>query len=271
MSANKMRVLITGSEGLIGRKLVQYYKSLGDDVIGYDWEKDEKGEHWHWDTIKEKQFDVIHHCASQCVVREVIQNPSQSYQNNQITYRIMELARFKPPNQLFLYSSNRVTSNIENPYVTSKKYMEQLALGYKNCYNLDSIIIRPETIWGYKFGDIRVMPQWIESAIKGDDLIIYGDENKELSPLYINYFMNVIKEMCINYNKYKNQTWTITGQTKLAKDICEIIIKYFDSPSKIVFKNAEKTQPQKIIKRENEFRLLNLIEIDIKKYEEEKK
>lgn len=265
------KVLITGSEGLIGKKLVQFYSSLNYKVIGYDWLPDKNGEHWHWNTIKNESFDIIHHCASQCVIRDVIANPSQSYQNNQITFKVLEHARKHPPKQLFLYSSNRVTANIENPYVTSKKYMEQLAEGYRNCYGLDYVMIRPETIWGYKKNDIRVIPAWIDNAYMNKDIIIYGPEDKELSPLYVDYFVNKILFISDNYETMKNQTWTITGETRKAKDLAENIKSYLNSNSNIIFKEGETAQPQKCIKRDNnEIIITPNLKKEIKKYLEEK-
>lgn len=87
------KVLITGSEGLIGKKLVKHYTDLKYKVIGYDWISDKNNEHYHWNNIKGLKFNIIHHCANQCIIREVIANPGQAYQNNQITYKVMELAR----------------------------------------------------------------------------------------------------------------------------------------------------------------------------------
>lgn len=148
--------------------------------------------------------------------------------------------------------------------------MEQLAIGYKNCYNLNSIIIRPETIWGYKEGDIRVIPCWIKSAIKGKDMIIYGSD-KELSPLYVDDFILKVIELSTKYNKHKNQTWTITGQVHKAQLIADWINFKFSNKSKVIFRNEETTQPQKITKRKNEFRANNNFDNDLYRYMKEKK
>jgi len=259
------KVLITGSEGLIGKKLVKLYKDRGHEVFEYDWANPNLLD------LPQEHFDVIHHCASQCIIRDVIKIPEQSFQNILITHQIMELARKHPPKKLFLYSSNRVTNSEENPYVTSKKHMENFAKAYKNCYDIDSIIIRPETIWGYKEADIRVIPAWIENTIQDKEIIIYGDKEKELSPLYVDDFISMVEGMEAFYNNYKNETWTITGQPKLANQIAIFIRDYLKKDYNIKFYPAEKTQPQKCESRINEHRVLGDFSDDIRRYLEERK
>jgi nucleoside-diphosphate-sugar epimerase len=262
------KVLITGSQGLIGRELVKKHKSLGDDVIGYDILSDENGEHWHWNSIRYNNYDIIHHTASKCVIREVIKAPKQAMENNDITFRVMELARHCRPQKLILYSSNRVTANIENPYVSCKKFMENLALAYKNCYDIDSIIIRPETIWGNKANDTRVIPNWINSAKNNMDINVYGYINKQLSPLYIDDFMNVLEGIINCYDINKNKTFTITGSIRTAKEITETIKRFYDSKSNINYLEPEKTQPQEIVERDVcEFRVRNNLVVDLREYE----
>lgn len=259
-----MKVFITGHKGLIGSRLYKYYESQGHDVFGYDLLDEEDNS-----DVFLVDFDIIHHCASLCVVREVIANPEQMYWNNDITFRVLELARRCKPYKLYMYSSNRVTSNIENPYVSSKKFLENATKGYANCYDIKYIIIRPETIWGYKKNDVRVMPNWIEKALKNDDIIIYGDINKELSPLYVDDFIRQV--LALDFVTDMGKTITITGQVMTAYSIAKMICAQLDSDSKIVFRDAELTQPQRsYIRESDEIRLdADLIE-DIKRYKKYK-
>ena len=112
------------------------------------------------------------------------------------------------------------------------------------------------------------MTNWIDKALHNKDLIIYGDENKELSPLYIDDFIIEFSKLLENFNEIKNsKPYVITGVIRNAKDIAKIIIKTTVSKSKIIYEEAEITQPQQIILNEiNEVRKENDLEGDIKKY-----
>lgn len=255
-----MKILITGHKGLIGSRLYTYYKSKGDDVYGYDMDDDLK-------DIYDIDFDIIHHCASLCVIRDVIANPEQMHWNNHITFKVLEIARKCKP-QLYMYSSNRVTSDIENPYVTSKKFLENSTKGYSLCYDINYIIIRPETIWGYKKNDIRIMPNWIERALKGDDLILYGDINKELSPLYVDDFVREV--LAVDFNNNIGRTITITGTIRRAYEVAKDIIRELRSTSGIVFRDAELAQPQRCPLRDDEVRVRTDLEKDLEKYKKYK-
>ena len=250
-----MNVLITGSAGLIGSRLVRYYKFLKHNVCEYDIDDD-------WE---DNEYDIIHHCASMCILRDVIANPKYMFWNIEVTFRLLELVRKYEPKQLFLYSSNRVSSSEENPYVTSKKFLENAVDGYHNCYGTNYVIIRPETIWGYKKDDVRIMSNWIEKAITGEDIILYGDINKELSPLYVDDFVREV--LGLDYNKNIGKIITITGEVRSAYDIAKTIINELDSESKIVFKDAELTQPQRAhIRDSDEIRLETDLVKDINNY-----
>ena len=256
-----MKILVTGSAGLIGSRLYNYYTCKGHDVDGFDIDDD-------WEDVALEQYDIIHHCASLCVIREVIANPQQMYWNNDITFKVLELARKCKP-QLYMYSSNRVTSGLENPYITSKKFLENATKGYSACYDMNYIIVRPETIWGYKKGDLRLMPNWIEKAITGNDLVLYGDINKEISPLYVNDF--IVQLLSLNYYENVGRTVTITGTIINAYDVAKEIINIFHSKSGIEFKDAELTQPQRCLNVEDEIRVDTNLEKDIEKYQNYKK
>ena len=253
-----MKVLITGSSGLIGSRLVRYYKSKGCDVYEHDIDDD-------WSDVAMQCYDIIHHCASICIIREVIANPKQMYWNNDITFKVLELARRWKPDKLYMYSSNRVSSEYENPYVTSKKFLENATKGYSTCYGIDYIIVRPETIWGYKKDDPRIISNWIEKAILGEDLFLYGDINKEISPLYVDDF--IVQLLGLNYHENVGRTITITGTIRKAYEVGKTIIRVLRSTSGIVFKDAELAQPQRCPIRNDEIRVDTNLEKDIERYQ----
>ncbi len=156
-----MKFLITGHKGLIGNEI---YNRLinNNDVIGYD--KD--------DIFPQDQyFDIIIHCASNCVVRDIIKNPKLSFDNIELTYKVMEYARINNIKRIILFSSSRVNAIEKNPYTVSKQYLENMAEGYYQCYNIEYIIIRPETVWSRNEKNKRVINIWIDNIINNKILV----------------------------------------------------------------------------------------------------
>lgn len=223
-------ILITGNKGLIATELFKYIKA-----DGFDKNK----------LIPNKKYDYIIHTASNCVIREIIKNPKLTMENILLTYKIMEKAR-QDKSKIILFSSGRVEHD-ENPYTAGKKFLENIAKAYNNCYKVESIIIRPETVWAKNEKNKRVINTWIENVVKGIPCIVYGDENKELSPIHVKEFGNIFMEIFNNFEYYyKQQTpIKITGQSRKVKDLIGIIGKYYGKIPIIKYKSPELTQPQK--------------------------
>jgi len=221
-------ILVTGHKGLIGDRIL---KELGG--IGVD----------RGDKIPDNNYEMIIHCGSNTFVRDCLSNPDLAKENMDRAYEIMELAR-KNKCPIIMFSSSRTEHEFKNPYVLSKKFLEDIVLTYHENYSVDYLIIRPETIWGYCKNNDRVVNKWIENALTNKDIEIYGDEDKELSPLYIDEFIKIFREIY----KTKNKSLSISGEIRKAKDITQEIINFFGSNSKVVFKPAEEFQPQRCFK-----------------------
>ncbi len=222
--------LITGHLGLIGNRI---YQEIKGDKVGID----------RNDKIEGK-YDLIIHCGANTFIRDCLKNPDLAKENIDRTYEVFETAR-KSKCLVVAFSSSRAEHDLRNPYVLSKWFLEEIAETYFKNYGVEHIIIRPETIWGYSNNNDRVINKWIENAIEGRNIDIYGDEDKELSPLYIDEFMNRFWHFF-----YKNEfcgrgAYSISGQIRKAKDIAQDIITFFNSKSKVVFKKAEEFQPQR--------------------------
>jgi nucleoside-diphosphate-sugar epimerase len=250
----KENILITGHKGLIGGEIYNHLKKRYN-VYGYDNLKDKKS---IFNLDNKIHYHYIIHCAANCVIREIIKEPHKSLENIILNYNIMELAR-KYHSKIFLFSSGRVNHKNMNPYVVSKLYLENLAKSYKECYDLDSIIIRPETVWGYKRDNpVRVIPNWINCAKKNKDIIIFGSKDKELPPIRVDDFTIAFLKIFKNFDKNKNKTFAICGYPQKAETIAKQIIKKYKSKSKIIFKSPELSQPQKYKANKNTIYLKNV-------------
>lgn len=224
-----MKILITGSDGLIGTELRKYFPDAYCIDRGQD--------------ISNKKNNYIIHTAANCTIRDIIENPELAKENIDLTFEIMEKAR-KDKSRIFLFSSSRVTED-ENPYTASKKFTEALALAYKNCYGLEYIIIRPETVWSREERNRRVINTWIDEITNNRPAIVYGDENKELPPIHVTEFGRIFMDIFNRFESEVYKTLTISGQPRKAIELISAIGDYYNKTPTIDFRDSELTQPQR--------------------------
>jgi len=228
------KIFITGTKGLIAGKLLEHF---GEKAIGFD-----KG-----DTFPENgaNIDLIIHCASDCVIREVIKNPELMMSNINITYKVMEFARKNNVKKVVLFSSSRTRHKEKNPYTVSKQFLENIAEGYRQCYGIDYIIIQPETVWGRNERNRRVINTWIDAVLLGKEVMFYGDKEKELPPITAKEFVELLLPLIENFEENKGKTISIAGPARKVTDIITAIENATKKKANVVFKPAETAQPQK--------------------------
>ncbi|GAF90756.1 unnamed protein product [marine sediment metagenome] len=197
-------------------------------------------------------IDMIIHCAAFCRIRECIKDPDQTIMDNVIgTYNVFEYARRQKIKKVILFSSSRVEYLEKNIYTASKKFMENLAVAYQECYGIDYIIIRPSTVYGAMDFSDRLFPRFINNAFRNEDLIVYGTELKTLSIMHVIDVIPIVAK-CVNYFvRYMNQTFNIATETRTVTYIAAQIIKIIGSKSKITYELPELSQPQNVNQEHN--------------------
>lgn len=232
------RAFITGTKGLIGSELLTHF---GKEAIGFD-----RGD--NFPTPEEaKNINLVIHCASNCVVREIIKNPKLAIENVLLTQQVMEFARSNNIKKVILFSSSRVNAFEKNPYTASKQFLENIAEGYRQCYGIDYILIRPETVWGRNELNRRAINTWIDNILTGKEVIIFGDKDKELPPITAKEFVSLFLPLLENFESNKSKTISIAGEARKAIDIISDIEKVTGKKANIVFKPPETAQPQKCV------------------------
>tara|TARA_B100001996_G_C18668877_1_gene595913 strand:+ start:1200 stop:1922 length:723 start_codon:yes stop_codon:yes gene_type:complete len=115
-----MNILLTGSEGFIGKHL---YNSLRDlyNVIGFD---KKVGQDILY-AVLPSQIDLVIHLAGSSGVRHSLNNPREYWENNVEASRII-FNKYK--NKRILYASSSTAEEPEkNPYAATKFLMERMA------------------------------------------------------------------------------------------------------------------------------------------------
>lgn len=163
-----MKIIVTGSEGYIGSKLVKALKEAGHDVIRIDTILGTRIE----DTEFEK-VDVIFHMAAQADVQKSRINPSWDAVNN--IGSTISLIR-KNPNTRIIYAASAASLEPNSPYGLSKKVCED----YIKMMCNDYVILRIPNPWGEGGRGA------VDYFMKADVIKINGDGLQSRTIIHVN-------------------------------------------------------------------------------------
>ena len=178
-----MKILLTGSEGFIGKNLTAYLKDkhqiicidkkTGNDLLTCDLDYD---------------VDIVIHLAGLSGVRDSLDNPIDYWTNNVVgSYRVFN--KFKDKKILYA-SSSTAKEPWRNPYAMSKFYMEQIAPD-------NSIGMRFTTVYGPGAREGMLIPK----LIKDDVSYINVDHFRDF--IHVEDLMSAIKILIKNDVKDK--------------------------------------------------------------------
>jgi len=221
-----MKVLVTGGAGFIGSHLSERLIEMGEEVYVIDnlWTgklsnishlQTDKNFHLIVDTILNEsvmnelifKVDQIYHLAAAVGVKNVMDHPVESLEVNvKGTEILLRLAnRFKK--KVLITSSsevygkhiehslseedNRVMGSVKKrrwAYACSKALDEFLAMAYYEEKKLPVVIVRLfNTVGPRQTGQYgMVLPNFVQSALLGKPITVYGDGNQSRSFLHVN-------------------------------------------------------------------------------------
>ncbi|MFH1740542.1 MAG: NAD-dependent epimerase/dehydratase family protein [bacterium] len=211
-----MKVLITGSSGMIGTNLALRLLDEGHQVLGID----NRDNSWtdcipfrnvdlrkncvgHLvELIKGFEVDIVVHLAAHAKVYELVIEPSRALENVKITFKVLESARlaevpivFGRSREVYGDIHRHVTNEgcadfvvAESPYSASKISGEAFIYSFAQCYRLPYIVFRFSNVYGRFDNDLdrmeRVTPLFIRRISRREPITIFGKE-KVLDFTYI--------------------------------------------------------------------------------------
>jgi nucleoside-diphosphate-sugar epimerase len=237
-------ILVTGSNGFIGKALIKKLESLGHRVIGFDISEGNITTKGSLDNFREKNISHVFHLAGKTFVPESWSHPLSFYEVNVMgTLTSLEFCRetgagityissylYGKPDYLPVDELHPL--KVYNPYNHSKNVAEDICRYYRDNFHLDLIILRPFNAFGPGQPDHFIIPEIIRQVL---DPQLEKVEVMDLRPkrdyLYIDDLVNaMVRSMDAPrgiYNVGSGYSLSVEEIIKLVIEITGIRKPYF--------------------------------------------
>lgn len=286
----KKIILVTGSNGFIGKKLCEKLISLNFGVVKHSSEDGKVEDTNFIEKYGDIKISQIFHLASKTFVPDSWEKPNEFYMTSVIgTNNILELCRKKNIPLTFVSSylygepkfypiNEEHPLDPNNPYSHSKYLSEELCRFYSNHYNTKIIVLRPFNIYGEGQKDDFLISSIIKQVMMSESNTIYL---KDLSPkrdyIYINDVLEgLVKTM--NLEKKFSIYNLGSGKSLSVKEVVSIVQKVFNTNKKVISESiSRKNEISNVVadiskaKKELNWKPMYSFEEGIKNIFEEKK
>jgi len=303
------KVLITGGAGFVGSSLADkfledptYEVVIVDNLLTGSMEKvpanprckfikcDVNNYNDISAIMTSNRFDYVFHYAAVVGVKRTIENPVLVLKDLDGIKNILDLCKNTSVKRIFFSSSSEVYGepvelpqneettplNSRLPYAVVKNVGEAFCRSYQKEFGLQYSIFRFFNTYGPKQSTDFVISKFLKSALKGDDIPVYGNGSQTRTFCYIDDNTSCVKKI-LEDNLVINDVINIGNDTNYTiLNLAEIIISITGSKSKIEFlpplkegdmtrRHPDTTKMRAIVKNE-----LTSLESGIKKILESK-
>jgi len=273
-----MRILVTGGAGFIGSHLCDYLLRKGHEVMAMDnlltgstenishlagnnkftFIKHDVTEYIY---VKGK-LDAIMHFASPASPVDYLEMPIQTLKVGSLgTHKALGLAKEKKARFLLASTSEVYGDPLVNPqpedywgnvnpvgprgvYDEAKRFGEAMTMAYHTYHKVDTRIVRIFNTYGPRMraGDGRVVPTFINQALKKEPITVFGKGKQTRSFCYVSDLVGGIYGLLLSKT---NEPVNIGNPAEMTiLDFAKTIIKLTSSKSKIIFNPLPVNDPQ---------------------------
>jgi dTDP-glucose 4,6-dehydratase len=233
-----LRIVISGAAGFIGSHLCDRLLGDGHSVVGFDnfitgncrniaHLADEPGFEFQEQDITEPceisgPLDIVINAASLASPKDYLAHPIETLEVGSLgTRRMLEIAlekgaRFLLTSTSECYGDPEVHPQVEtywgnvNPvgprscYDESKRYAEALTMAYHRVHGLRTNIARIFNTYGprMKLDDGRVVPAFLDQAMRGAPLTVFGDGSQTRSFCYVSDLVDGLCRLMLSEERY---------------------------------------------------------------------
>jgi dTDP-glucose 4,6-dehydratase len=233
-----LRIIVSGAAGFIGSHFCDYLLARGHSVVGLDnfltgnpANVEHLAEEPRFRLIEQditKPFsvegvaDCVVNMASPASPKDYLDHPIETLEVGSIgTQRMLELAREKGARFLLTSTSECYGDPLEHPqvesywgnvnpvgprscYDESKRFAEAITMAYHRRYGLRSNIVRIFNTYGprMKLDDGRVVPAFLDQALRGEPITVFGDGSQTRSFCYVSDLVEGIYRLMLSAERY---------------------------------------------------------------------
>ncbi|GAA4735631.1 UDP-glucuronic acid decarboxylase family protein [Flavisolibacter ginsenosidimutans] len=274
----KKRILITGGAGFLGSHLCDRFINEGYEVIAMDnLITGDLRNIEHLFPLKEFTYynhditkfihipgklDYILHFASPASPIDYLKIPIQTLKVGAMgTHNCLGLAKAKGATMLIASTSEVYGDPLVHPqteeywgnvnpigprgvYDEAKRYMESITMAYHTYHNVDIRIVRIFNTYGprMRLNDGRALPAFFGQALRGEDIVLFGDGSQTRSFCYVDDLIEGIYRLLLSgYTLPVN----IGNPSEISlRDLSEEILDLTGHTGKITYKPLPKDDPK---------------------------
>lgn len=274
----KKRILITGGAGFLGSHLCDRFIKEGYEVIAMDnLITGDLRNIEHLFPLKEFTFynhditkfihipgklDYILHFASPASPIDYLKIPIQTLKVGAMgTHNCLGLAKAKGATILIASTSEVYGDPLVHPqteeywgnvnpigprgvYDEAKRYMESITMAYHTFHNVDIRIVRIFNTYGprMRLNDGRALPAFFGQALRGEDIVLFGDGSQTRSFCYVDDLIEGIYRLL---HSGHNQPVNIGNPVEITlRHLSEEILNLTGHTGNITYKPLPKDDPK---------------------------
>jgi dTDP-glucose 4,6-dehydratase len=272
-----MRSIVTGGAGFVGSHLCDLLIEKGHKVMCIDnlvTGKTKNIEHIDSDNFTYLRHDItkpiyfgdkidyIFHLASPASPVDYLELPIQTLKVGALgTYNMLGLTKEHKARLLLASTSEVYGDPLVNPqpetywgnvnpvgprgvYDEAKRYAEAITMAYHTHHGLETRIARIFNTYGPRMraNDGRVVPNFINQALKGKDITVYGDGKQTRSFCYVADLVEGLYRLMMSDYAYPVNLGNPAEMTVM--DFAERIVDITGSNSKIIYENLPVDDPK---------------------------
>lgn len=233
-----MRLVVSGAAGFIGSHLCDRLIAEGHEVIGVDnfltgsrRNLEHLLEHPRFCLLEQDvtqpfavsgPVDGVLHLASPASPKDYLEHPIETLEVGSLgTRNLLELARRHQARFLLASTSECYGDPLEHPqsetywgnvnpvgprscYDESKRFAEALTMAYHRVWGLRTSIARIFNTYGprMQLDDGRVVPSFIDQALAGGPVVVYGDGSQTRSFCYVSDMVEGLYRLFFSEERY---------------------------------------------------------------------
>ena len=206
--------------------------------------------------------DCVLHMASPASPKDYLEHPIETLHVGSIgTRNMLELARANQARYLLTSTSECYGDPLEHPqvetywgnvnpvgprscYDESKRFAEAMTMAYQRKYGMRTTIARIFNTYGprMKLDDGRVVPAFIDQALRGADLTLFGDGSQTRSFCYVSDLVDGLYRLLFSDERYPVNLGNPNEMT--IAEFAEAVRKMAGAESKVVFEPLPEDDPR---------------------------